>query len=195
MPTLWMDGWQPPKLADVFFGGVEGVYGLQSAPLFRQWCITTTLECFESHTHLNSCKNYICLLGGYQTIHLTRLRGVQGLIWGTRGAFLPAVAMVGYGCVGQCWLLEADIRSTYCRNSRNCLRKYFLYSFVDPIYSWHLTRQLKKEDLDLHTLLFSWFLCPVFSGKFYTNFNNHQMSNILEHSRKHKNTKTYEFLT
>ncbi len=35
-PTLLMDGRQPPKIADVFFGGVEGVYGLQSAPLFQR---------------------------------------------------------------------------------------------------------------------------------------------------------------
>ncbi len=50
-PMLWMDGWQPPKLGDIILGGVEDVYGPQSAPLFRQWCITTTLECFEGHTH------------------------------------------------------------------------------------------------------------------------------------------------
>jgi hypothetical protein len=51
------------------------------------------------HT-LNSRKNYIRLLRGLSPIHLTRLRGAQGLMWVTRGAFLPAVAMVGYGCVG-----------------------------------------------------------------------------------------------
>ncbi len=51
VPTLWLDGQQPSKLADVFFGGIEGVYGPQSAPLFRQWFIATTLECFEGHTH------------------------------------------------------------------------------------------------------------------------------------------------
>ncbi len=34
-------------------------------------------------------------------------------------------AMVRYGCVGHCWLLEANVRSTYCRNSIYCLRKYF----------------------------------------------------------------------
>jgi hypothetical protein len=27
-----------------------------------------------------------------------------------RGAFLPAAAMAGYGCVGHCWLLEAPVR-------------------------------------------------------------------------------------
>ncbi len=48
-PTLQMDGWQPSKLADVFWGVVEGVFGPQSAPLFRQWCNATTLECFEGH--------------------------------------------------------------------------------------------------------------------------------------------------
>ncbi len=31
-----MDGQQPPKQADVFFGGVKGVYGPQSTPLFRR---------------------------------------------------------------------------------------------------------------------------------------------------------------
>ncbi len=50
-PTLWMNRLQPPKLVDVIFWGVEGVYGPQSAPLLRQWWIATTLECFEGHTH------------------------------------------------------------------------------------------------------------------------------------------------
>jgi hypothetical protein len=35
-PMHRMDGGQPPKLADVFLGGVEGVNGPQSAPLFRR---------------------------------------------------------------------------------------------------------------------------------------------------------------
>ncbi len=49
---------------------------------------------------LNSSKKYIHLLGGLLPIHLTRRREAQGLMWGTRGPFPPAVAMVGYGCVG-----------------------------------------------------------------------------------------------
>ncbi len=76
------------------------------------------------HT-LNSPKNYIHLLGGLLSINLMCRRGVQGLMWGTRGPFLPAAAMVSYGCVGRCWPLEAYVRSTYIRNSRNCLLKYF----------------------------------------------------------------------
>ncbi len=40
----------------------------------------------------------------------------------------------------------------------------FFNSYLDPIYSWHLTPQLNKEDVDLLTFAFSWFLCPVFYG-------------------------------
>jgi hypothetical protein len=46
------------------------------------------------HT-LNSPKNYIRLLGGLLPIHLTHWHGAQGLIWGARGPFLLAAAMVG----------------------------------------------------------------------------------------------------
>jgi hypothetical protein len=49
---------------------------------------------------LNSPKKYTRLLRGLLPIHSTHRRGVQGLMWGTRGPFLPAAAMVGYGCVG-----------------------------------------------------------------------------------------------
>jgi hypothetical protein len=63
------------------------------------------------HT-INTPKNYIHLLGGLSPIHSTCRHGMQGLMWGTRGPFPPAAAMVGYGCVGQYWPLEADVRST-----------------------------------------------------------------------------------
>jgi hypothetical protein len=49
---------------------------------------------------LNSPKNYIRLLGVLSSIHLARRHRAQGLMHGTRGPFLPAAAMVGYGCVG-----------------------------------------------------------------------------------------------
>ncbi len=38
-------------------------------------------------------------------------------------------------------------------------------SYAYPIHSWHLTRQLNKEHLDLCPLLFSWFLCPIYYGR------------------------------
>jgi hypothetical protein len=110
---------------------------------------------------LNSPKSYIRLLGGLLPIHSTCRRGAQGLMWGTRGPFPLAAAMVSHGCVGWCWPLEAYDRSNYCRNSKNCLWKYFFYSYVDPIHSWHLVQQQKKEDLDLCTWAFRCFLCPA----------------------------------
>ncbi len=78
------------------------------------------------HT-LHSCKNYICLFGELLPIHFMQLRGSQGLMWGTRGPLPLAAAMVGYDCVGRCWLLQADVRSIHCRNSRNCLRIFFSF--------------------------------------------------------------------
>ena len=49
------------------------------------------------HT-LNIAKTYIRLLGGLSPIHLMHRRRAKGLLWGARGPFPPAVAMVGYGC-------------------------------------------------------------------------------------------------
>jgi hypothetical protein len=123
----WM-GDNPPSKRMYFWGGLRVCMALKALlcssndELPQHWSVLRAI-----HT-LNSRKNCIRLLRGLSPIHSTRLRGAQGLMWGTRGPFLPAAAMVGYGCVGRCWLLEAYVRSTYCRNSKNCLRKYFLYS-------------------------------------------------------------------
>ncbi len=43
---------------------------------------------------LNPPKKYIRKLGGLSPIHSTHWRGAQGLMWGVRGPFPPAVAMV-----------------------------------------------------------------------------------------------------
>jgi hypothetical protein len=127
---LWTNRLQPPELANVIWGVVEGVYGPQSAPLFRQWWIATTSHqsiLRTIHT-LNSPINYIRLLGGCcLSIHCASAEGKAscGALGGTRGPFLLVVVMVGYGCVGWCWLLEANVRLIYCRNSKVCLRKFF----------------------------------------------------------------------
>ncbi len=91
--------------------------------------IAGTKERFEGQTHPQHPQNYTRLLGGLLPIHLTHWRGAQGLMWGARGPFLLAAAMVGYGCVCCYWPLEANLRSTYCRNRKNFLRKYFFYSY------------------------------------------------------------------
>ena len=54
----------------------------------------TKSECFEGHAHPNSPKNYIRLLGVLLPIHSTRRRGAKGHVWGARGPFPPAAAMV-----------------------------------------------------------------------------------------------------
>jgi hypothetical protein len=43
---------------------------------------------------LNPLKKYIRKLGGSSSIHLKRQRWAQDLMWGARGAFPPAAAMV-----------------------------------------------------------------------------------------------------
>ncbi len=43
---------------------------------------------------LNPPKNYIRKLGRLSSINLACRRGAQGLMWGARGLFLPAAAMV-----------------------------------------------------------------------------------------------------
>jgi hypothetical protein len=45
------------------------------------------------HT-LSPAPKYIRKLGGLSPIHLMRQRGAQGLMWGARGPFLPAAAIV-----------------------------------------------------------------------------------------------------
>jgi hypothetical protein len=45
-------------------------------------------------THPHPPPKYICLFGGLSSIYSTHWRGVQGLMWGARGVFLPAAAMV-----------------------------------------------------------------------------------------------------
>ncbi len=144
-------GYNPLSLRMNFFGGLRVCIafkallcsGNDESP--HHWSVLRAI-----HT-LNSPKNYTRLLGRLLPIHKMCWRGAQGHMWGTRGPFLPAAVMVGNGCVGLCWPLEANVRLTYCRNSKNCLRKFFFNSYVYLIHSWHLTQQLNKEDLDLRT--------------------------------------------
>ncbi len=68
-PMLWINTLQPPELADVIFGGVEGVYGPQSAPLFRRWWIATTSECFEGRAHPKQPQKLYPLAQGLLPIH------------------------------------------------------------------------------------------------------------------------------
>jgi hypothetical protein len=89
-----MDGWQLSKQVDIIFGAVEGEHGPQNTPMLWQCIIVGTKESFEGHTHPQPPPKYIRKFGGLSPIHLMHQHGAQGLIWGARGPFLPAVAMV-----------------------------------------------------------------------------------------------------
>ncbi len=133
-PTLQMNRLQLPEIAGVILGGLRVCMALKALlcsgndELPQHWSVLRAI-----HT-LNSPKIYIRLLWGLSPIHRSRRCGVQGLMRCTKGPFLPAAVMVGFGCVGQCWPMEANVRSIYCRNSKNCLRRFFI-SYVYPIHS------------------------------------------------------------
>ncbi len=95
----WM-GDNPPSLRMYSLGGLRVFMALKGLlcsgndelPQHR-----SVLRAINTH---NSPQKYIRLLGGLLPINLTHQRGAQGLVWGTRGPFLPAATMVCYGCVG-----------------------------------------------------------------------------------------------
>jgi hypothetical protein len=108
----WM-GDNPPSLGMYSLGGLRVFMALKAllcsgndeSP--QHWSVLRAINT------LNSPQKYIRLLEGLSPIHLTHRRRAQGFMWGTRGPFLLAAAMVGYGGVGWCWPLEAYVRSTY----------------------------------------------------------------------------------
>ncbi len=95
----WM-GNNPPSLWMYSVGGLRVFMALKAllcssndeSP--QHWSVLRAINT------LNHPKKNIRLLGGLLPIHSTRQRGAKGLVWGARGPFLPAAAMVGYGCVG-----------------------------------------------------------------------------------------------
>jgi hypothetical protein len=89
-----MDGQQPPKQADILLGAVKGVYGPQNTPMLWRYIIAGTKGHFEGNTHPQQPKIYTRLLGELSAIHSMHWRGGQGLMWGARGPFPPAAAIV-----------------------------------------------------------------------------------------------------
>ncbi len=123
-----IDRWQPPEQVDIFFWVVEGVYGPQrllcssyDASPQHHW---SSLRAVYT---LNTTKNYTPMLGGLSPIHSRHMRRVQGFMWGARGPFLPAVAMVGCGCVGRCWPLEAMSDWPTVGIVKNVYRSIFIF--------------------------------------------------------------------
>ncbi len=134
-----------PRASRYILGGFDAMYGLKVLLCSSNDALPQHRSVLRAIRTLNNPKNCICLLGKYSPIKQRCWSRVQGLMWGARGPFLPVVATVGYVWVGPCWPLEANVRLIYCKKSKNCLRTLFFYSYVDPIHSWHLTQQLKRE--------------------------------------------------
>ncbi len=119
---------------------------------------------------LNSPKNYTCLLGGYHPS--IRCVGAEQKV--------SCGALGGHFCRRRLWLamvVMVDVgrwRRTSDQPTVGIVKIVYgsisFYSYVHPIQSWHLTRQQNKEELDLCTLLFSWFLCPVLYGNFFVQY-------------------------
>ncbi len=91
----WM-GYNPPSLWMCFLGGLRVFMALKVLLCSGDDASPQHRSVLRAIHTLNSRKNYIRLLRGLLPIHLMCLHGAQGLMWGTRGAFLPVVAMVSY---------------------------------------------------------------------------------------------------
>jgi hypothetical protein len=95
----WM-GDNPPSLRMYFLGGSRVFMDLKALLCSGNDDTPQHRGVLGTINDLNSPKSYIRLLGGLLPIHSTRQRRAKGLVWGTRGPFPPAAAMVGYGCDG-----------------------------------------------------------------------------------------------
>ncbi len=100
-PTLLMDGRQPPKIVDVVFWGLRVCTPIKALLFSGNDALPQHCSVLRAMHTLNSLKNYIRMLGGLSPIHLTHQSKAKGLMWGTRGPYLLAAAMVSYGCVGR----------------------------------------------------------------------------------------------
>jgi hypothetical protein len=95
----WM-GDNPPSLWMYFLGGSRVFMDLKVLLCSGDDELPHHRSVLGTINALNSPKSYIRLLGGLSPIHSMCRRGAKGLVWGARGPFPPAVAMVGYGYDG-----------------------------------------------------------------------------------------------
>jgi hypothetical protein len=95
----WM-GDNPSSLWMYFWGGARVFMDLKALLCSGDDELPQHQSVLGTINALNSPKSYIHLLGGLLPIHLTHCRGAKSLVWGARGPFPPAAAMVGYGWDG-----------------------------------------------------------------------------------------------
>ena len=102
-----LHGQQPPNQADIILWGLRGCMALKTLQCCGDASSPKQRSTLTDIYPLNPPpKNYIRLLGGLSPIHLSRHCGTWGLIWGIRGQFQPAAAMVVTVVVCVCSVLE-----------------------------------------------------------------------------------------
>jgi hypothetical protein len=79
---------------------------------------------------LNPPKEYIHKLGGLLPIHLNHQHGAQGLMWGARGSFPPAAAMVVAVVMPVVFCAKATEKRNENTKLSWWLKKVYLYQYI-----------------------------------------------------------------
>ncbi len=85
---------------------------------------------FEGNKHPQPPQQYIRKLGGLSPIYLTRRHGAQGLMWGARGPFPPAAAMVVAVVTPVVFCPKATERQNKNTKIRCLLQKSLFITFI-----------------------------------------------------------------
>jgi hypothetical protein len=148
MVTLLIDEWHPPKLVDVFWGGLRVLWPSKHsfAPemmnhhnLGRVWGLYTPSTAPKIISA--NLEGYWPLIRGVSTEHKASC-GALGGHFCRQQLWWAMVVLVDVGH----WRLTSDDWPTV-GIVKNVYGSIF-YSYLDPIHSWHLNQQLNKEDLD-----------------------------------------------
>jgi hypothetical protein len=99
---------------------------------------------------LNPPKRYICKLGGLSPIRSTHWRGAPGLMWGARGPFLPAAAMVVAVVMPDVFCAKATEKRN--KNTKiSCLIPKSLFiticckTYLEFLYCYRITRGIRTS--------------------------------------------------
>ncbi len=153
-PMHQMDGWQPSKLRMYLGGGWGCVWPSKRSFVLVMMHHNNIGVFLGPYTPSTAPKIISACLGGcwpsIQCIGLER-KASSGALGGNFHWQRPWSAMVVFVDVCR-WRLTSDWPTVGIVTI--VYRSNFFYFYIDPIHSWHLTRQLKKEDLDLRTLVF-----------------------------------------
>ncbi len=87
-------GNNPPSKQIYFLGLLRVFMALKTLRCCANISLPEQRSALRAINIINPPKEYIPKHGGLSPIHSKHQRGVQGLVWGARGPFVPAAAMV-----------------------------------------------------------------------------------------------------